>query len=540
MRAVLIATDYLKDIDNTFKLIETNTGTHFVVKNMSNHINIDEFDTFLQENNIDTIELIKPKNRFDDVFDLDEERTYYEFSTDSIEGFFNSHYSGSSITFNFHSTEFGAVTIPQIEDAPNKLILRISYDGTALIDDTYARDNWALLKLMHDSYPTTIPATYINDTELGFDSIGTTIRDNNGFPNFIIKQRFPTTDYKTYPKVLKIDNEEQLETIKNSLLNEEYLQEYIYNPTDVIEGKLKTYRTITMIYGGNLDTLNFMSPYVHTNATAPSNTVDYDEFGFIQIWEKPSFLQKMGASKIKTTYHFDQNSKILLDNGSFVNIGDISVGSGVKTLDIAGLPSDTDEIRTWSENYETITGNTNIITTFVEQSKQITTSEWLINVTLEDNIKFSDVYNSTILLESKTDVNKVKFMDFQYIEVGDNFILYDLSTQTYIKKRVDVVEYSYEMLTIYTVDVEPQDAFLTTEEGVDTPRYMILQHNFGDCNAWCCTSAKGGYQACFNSGSYPDGYCSFSGYYEYCATSSPDYDCNACASACVECGGANK
>ena len=47
---------------------------------------------------------------------------------------------------------------------------------------------------MNDTNPTIIPKTYINDTELGFDSIGTTLRDNGTHPNYCIKKRITPTD----------------------------------------------------------------------------------------------------------------------------------------------------------------------------------------------------------------------------------------------------------------------------------------------------------------------------------------------------------
>jgi len=146
------------------------------------------------------------------------------------------------------------------------------------------------------------------------------------------------------------------------------------------------------------------------------------------------------------------------------------------------------------------------------------------------------VYNSTLLLESKTDLTKVNFSDFQHIEVGNNFILYDLTTQSYLKKRVDIVEYSYEMLNIHTLDVEPQDAFLTAEENVDNPRYMILQHNVGSCTAYCCTSPQySGIYECLNNGS--NGYCYGTYSYEYCASNPPSSGCFQCAPGCADCAG---
>ena len=48
----------------------------------------------------------------------------------------------------------------------NKLIIRIAYDTTALIDDIYANDNWQFLKLMYDTDENSIPKTYINDEHM--------------------------------------------------------------------------------------------------------------------------------------------------------------------------------------------------------------------------------------------------------------------------------------------------------------------------------------------------------------------------------------
>lgn len=531
MRAVLIATDYLKDIDGSFKILEINTNVHIVAKNLLKYFNIVEFDEFLVANGIDTIEFIRPMG-LDNVYDLDEEREYHEYQLDTIYGVLGNHYSGSSVTFNVHVTEKTAITIPQIEDADNKLILRTSYDSTALIDDTYARDKWELLKLMHDSDPASIPATYINHPTIGFDSIGANIRNNNDFPNFIIKQRYPTTDYKTYPKVLKIDTIDRLNEIKNNLLSEEYLQEYVYNPDDTIEGKLKTYRSISMIYGPNLDTFDLIDPYIHTNATAPSQTVDYAENGFIQVWERPCFIQKVGTTNVKTTYHFDDTSKIILADDTITSINDISIGSNLKTVKIEGTPSDDENQFVWEEDYSVVVNNTSGVTTSVESINWIESSEWLINVMLEGGTKFIDVGDSVVLSTKLNDSEKVNFKQFKNLNVGEYFIVYDLQTNTLSKKLIENIEYSYENLKVYTVDVEPYDTFLTTEEDVDLPRYTMLQHNIGGCNAYCCPTAKYNYYACLNEGS--EGYC-YTGYYEYCATSPPDYDCNPCAGGCTDC-----
>ena len=72
------------------------------------------------------------------------------------------------------------------------------------LDETYAKDNFEFLKLMHGADSTSIPKTYFNDgAGLSVDSLGDTLNDNGVLPNYIVKLRYPTIDYAQYPKVRK-------------------------------------------------------------------------------------------------------------------------------------------------------------------------------------------------------------------------------------------------------------------------------------------------------------------------------------------------
>jgi len=102
---------------------------------------------------------------------------------------FDKYYSGLTITK--HVVDNDNQVTPNITDASNKLIIRQTYDSTALIDETYAKDNFEFLKLLYDESSSSIVNTYVNHPTLGFDMIGTTIRDNGNYPNYIIKTKIP-------------------------------------------------------------------------------------------------------------------------------------------------------------------------------------------------------------------------------------------------------------------------------------------------------------------------------------------------------------
>jgi len=212
MRAVLTGTDLLKDIDGSFKTIETNTNIQTAV-DADIYFNENDFHTFISGTSINEIVLIS-KTELNSILtdiELNENDEIISNNGKDFSSALKSYCETNGMTFTPIIVDKNAVTVPFVEDDDNKLIIRIAYDTTALIDDTYANDNWAFLKLMHDTDENSIPKTYINDEELGFDSIGTTIRDNGVHPNFLVKKRFTPADNRTFPKVLKVNTIEELE-----------------------------------------------------------------------------------------------------------------------------------------------------------------------------------------------------------------------------------------------------------------------------------------------------------------------------------------
>ena len=209
MRAVIIGTDFVKDTNGSFKAIETNTNIGMDV-DIAQHIDSVTFTNFVLDNGIEEVHLIYTTTNIEVFEELTEESTafakFHTFLSQSI-------CLPNEITYVEHRLEKDSITIPQIDDADNKLIIRVSYDTTALMDDVYARDNWEFLKIMHENNANSIPKCYINDSDLGIDNIGEDLRDNGNHPNYCIKKRITPSDNKVYPKLYKIDTIEELETI---------------------------------------------------------------------------------------------------------------------------------------------------------------------------------------------------------------------------------------------------------------------------------------------------------------------------------------
>ena len=538
MKAVLIATDYVKDTNGEFKVLETNTQTDILFKNANDYLDLDALEQLVSDNGITNVEIILPKNSQKMIFDT--ESTIDGITSINFENAIANRLGPNGITLNVHYTTQGSITIPFIEDSDTTLVIRVSYDTTALIDSTYCSDNFEFLKLMSDTDTNSIPKTYFVDETLGIDLIGNTFRDNGVYPNYIIKQRFPTTDYQQYPKILKLNNVEELESIKLSLSENTLLQEYVFNPSDIFEGKLQTYRVLSLVYGSNLDVLNISHPFIHTNSCAFGETVDFDTNNELALWERPCYLQKyVNKNEGTFRYDFDSESKIFMPDGSLTNVDMLVSGSIIKTLNFVDMPTTEGTIADsmWSQSFDSLSESLEVTTTNVVMNESKNRMVWLKTIELSNGSIFSDVDVSKCVSKIG-EQSEYRFNRVQDVELNDSILLFNTQTNTIEEATILNIEYSYELMNVHSLDVEPIDALLTAEEGVETPIYSIFQHNIGSCSQVCCGSWNGASSAfqCISTGF--SGWCSITYTYDYCVQGSVPYGCYGCLSACLgECVG---
>jgi|SaaInlStandDraft_1057018.scaffolds.fasta_scaffold00801_4 hypothetical protein len=339
MRAVLVGNDYLKDNNGNFRHLESNTSVLPSFARAEDYFNKSVFDQFLLDNNITSIVIIDPlgSNFVQDGLDKQHDGSSpYQKISHMLSNVYGETHSVSFITQNQDGS------LPLIEDADDKLILRIAYDDNALVDESYCKDNFGFLKLISDSNPNSLPNVFFNDgNEISVDTIGTTITNNGNHPNFIIKERYPTINYGNYPKVYRINSVEELNTLKNGLNSNELLQEYICNTNDLIDGKLKTYRHITILYGSDLSVLNPFDVFCHSNRLPITDAVDYDgTTNELSPWERPKYLQKTGSTAASKLYTGSENDNVKKSDGSLVKLKDLRVGDTLSSVILTGLGPD--------------------------------------------------------------------------------------------------------------------------------------------------------------------------------------------------------
>jgi hypothetical protein len=513
MRAVITATDFIKNPQGEFKAIENNTNVAVAVWDISRYINSDVLTAFLTTNSITEITVALPHSMSfqNDTIPVDGSNSFISFAR-----YLQDNYE------NIVTTSVTADSNNQVQDwtdGEGKLLVRFCYDENALLDETYAKDNFEFLKIMHSADSTSIPKTYFNDgSGLSVDSLGDTLNDNGVLPNYIIKLRYPTIDYAQYPKVLKVASLMDLEALKVGLQGNEILQEYIVNTGDLEDGKAKTYRKLDFIYGSNLDSLDFCQAYFLTNHVALEGSVDYQANGEVAGYERVRFIQRIGNTKNRV--EFFNPTKIRMDDGT-TKIGEnVLVGD---VVDAVQLAHESGSKGTSLGRAAGLLSNSSYASAEVIDKGVYYGNTLTVNITTATN-NYKIPINSKILGE--VIINKVDPNGYDYTEadvywrqgrdfiVGDTLVISRNGTEL-TTEAVTGINYSIEFGTAYSLDVEDIDHFFVASNTASSVDSLVMHNKEIACFCWeteewasCTYSGCIGQTNCGNSGPGQQSFCS--------------------------------
>jgi hypothetical protein len=500
MRAVIIGTDFMKDTDGTFKALETNTNIQLDTQ-WSLNFDSASFENFVLSNNFTEVVLISNETNTSSEsdytinYDVNElksiTKTYVDNSLPftpfnyNFNQYLQSFLTGSNITLTTITTDVTSTTIPFVEDTEDKLIIRLSFDTTALIDDNYARDNWGFLKLMYDADNNSIPKCYIDDAEFGIDNIGEVLRDNGNHPNYCIKKRVTPSDNKIYPILLKVSTIEELNDLKSNLEVDEYIQEYIFNTDDLFDNRLKSYRSIDLLYGSNLDIIHLQVVEKTKNLPILA-TADFDDNNQVQPWDRMRYLQKFytATNQIGIKLSATENTKVLLPDGTIELAPNLQIGDEVKSILFPSLPDESTlgALDNWSSSFDLTMTDYQVSSSFLENKSTTDYYGVLVTIQTDTNSTFSDAAHAKIMIK---DGDNVKFENYLRITSGDEIIIFDTTINQLITSVVTNVNFRFDKFTAYTLDFEELDLFLTLEETENQSRYGLVTHNYGyDCYFW--------------------------------------------------------
>ncbi len=482
MKGTIIGSDLLQKGDSV-QIIEINTNTT-IFNSGAELLDYDPLFSVLTQNNITELHFIYTAGN-----------SYLPTNANSFvfEDKLKEKCQENNITYFPYIVPENSVTVPYIEDGPTKFILRQAFDTTALVDETYCADKFEFLNLM--SGDTYIPNTFFNDSTLGIDGLSTINTSVANQPNYVIKSKQPFYDSTQYPELYELSTQAELDDLKENLIPNYLIQEFIYDTQNIVDGRWSVIRSIDIIYGPELDIIN-MGGYKQSTIIP----MDFSENEFVEGTKKYNqktrykYINKQLFNNSKIDYHVDSDTMILSYDGTLVDVDTIQLGSYIKSINFTDLdgrsPNDAEEITafgwdgTLAKTIETLTD----VQSTLNGINSATVDTIFIRITLSNGLTWDDAPSATYYFEEVNSLS-TRWDRVNNMVIGDKLIVKNNTTNQLETVEITGLEMVHGQKTIYDLDFEPSDLFL-----VDIGDGLFgIMHNscwccYNPCGHWCCDS----------------------------------------------------
>ncbi len=499
MKAVILGTDLLKDANGNLRIIETNTNVDIHNKIVPD-LNWEGFTQFLIENSITNLHLISTNGN---TIPSEKDGRFSTNLTDvSIKDKMEEIITEISGSFTFHQLAANSITVPFIEDNDNTLIIRTSYDTTAVVDEEYTKDKVNFHRVIQNtSYSPNVYYSSSVDTNLNIDQLDSLHITSGSAPNYIVKTRYPNTNIVAYPKFYKIDSVENLQSLKSSLNETEYMEEYHTHSDNIVNNKMGVIRSLDILYGNTLNFLHLGSYIMTSQVDKNTWETEYDSDGLMLQSSRVLWMSKI-PNVTGDAYILDDNTKILTGEGNLMLPNQLIENDTVKTILLPWVPVNDILINgvpnfqlgvnsgTLADDIDTFTTGSTVI----QEIKGVQKDSLMIKVTLENGLSYEDMPGSTMIIEEFDTFNTTYALTNTF-RINDSIVFYDYINNTLTKSKITNLEIVYVNRMIYDINVEESDVFLPVLD--ETLGLAFIQHNpcygwcgFYSCGTWYCNSCS--------------------------------------------------
>lgn len=465
MRTLLLGSDFVYNSQGELIPIEINTNI-----GMASIMIEDEEDVF----DLSSLQTFISTNQFTKVS--------YIGGIDYLSNKLDNLCSGLTIDYQYYK-KVNSISIPDVDDYDEHLIIRSAYDYSAIVDDTYCKNKINFLNLISgQSFGSQF--AYIDDNEQLVNKI-TTIPDNGNHPNFILKSIYPQYNHDIYPKFYKVTGQTELNTILNSIEVGYFLMEFHYNSNKLYSNHMQVIRSYNLIFPPNLESIK-IGQYTMLTDRSIDELSEYNDINFeLEGDDRIKYLSADGGifgPKLLAT------DKVLMSGGTFKTGLELQAGDIIKTIDIPN-PNNIDITNMTADykiDYETFISGTTYGNNSVIFKTKIDKLTNYITLTFTDNSTWSDTELSSYLILRDNDVRFV-YLGQQFepsIMSGDTVILLNAASGETLSgetletdlRVVSSVSVTKEIFSGYIIGVEEEHLFLTQGED-EASMYVSIEHN---------------------------------------------------------------
>jgi hypothetical protein len=370
-----------------------------------------------------------------------------------------------------------------------------------LVDDTYCRDKIGFLNLIKsESFGAQF--AYLNEIGELVSNI-TTIPDNGNHPNFILKARYPSYNKQLYPKLYKVSNQSELDTVLENVTDEYFIMEYYYNSDYNVNTKITKKRSLNILYPPTLESIPF-GKYTDTTNQLLLETSEYDETTFELVSElRNSYITSVGIV-------FDRpklldTDLVQMEDGTFKTGLDLQVGDVVKTIDIPNATNvdSREETVNYKIDLDTFISGSTYSSNTITAKQRIDVNTDIVEIVFTDGSTWKDTELSYYLVERD---DEVRFIALSELVSGDIVILIDTTNPASVEVQAKTVESTTTVRKEFAgwlITVERRHLFLTvTNSSTQNISFAAIEHNIGEG----CSGKYTPYQ-CGEGGCTSAGYC---------------------------------
>ena len=438
MNGTLFSSDFVVDAEGNERLLEINTDTGFTQDFINNNLSFTDLFSVFSSNNITEVVVIHKEFQREFVNKL---------KTD-LEAFDN------TITFTVQKENSESIYPTAVADAANKFILRLAYNENALLDSTYAKNNYNLLKLFYDnSNQASVSEFYYS----GSDGIVNTIQasaNSSSLPDYVTKPIQVWNSTNTFYK-------QNFDTLTGSLDSNDFIQKYHHNTSEEENNSITSYRVFSIAYGSNIDVV-FLGMYkqiaildIPDSLTTKNNgaldTKHYYEFAS----NYPKFDGQGGITSTAAVY---------LPSGSQI-ISNLSVGDEISSFHVEGSPdADSDAILTdWKHAGTELPSGSFQTSSLVEAVNNLDAKNNILAKLVMRNDDVVYASPNTLFLTHVTESNELTYKGASHIYPGYSLMKNDGARIEVSQSLLEVYDSPQQL---YNLDIESRDVYIISSSGV--------------------------------------------------------------------------
>ena len=461
MKGTLYSADFVKNLQNEFKLLELNTDTDFASASLQ-HFDWNSFIEQLNSSSIDTVHVI-----------------YKEFQTHLVNNFSES-LDNSEYDFTWEETIERPETIypTDIQDSSTKMVLRMAYNEAAILDSDYCKNGVQLYKLFSENnneldviehYVSSSNDEYVNDT------LNKATNEQN-IPDYVVKDVIASDG--VHLEFYKLGSSSLDAEIRfDDMISSSYEDGDIitsFHDTTGDSDTVSSYRTCNIIYGNDLDLVTVGMYKVNAWLDIPEVLVIEDtelinkipnkhRYEFASNWPKEFWKNQGGVSG---------ESELQNVSGSLVQAKNTVIGDYYKSINIAGLPDvDTAEtIQSWSYAGNTLPAGTELTSSALISKASSSVAYGVLNEISMSNDSSIFVGSSLPILVYDKEADLVRFEYVRNLDTG-SYQLFNSSGSL-----VDIIENNLTVFEnnefTYELNMETDDTFLINNAGI-----YLIAHN---------------------------------------------------------------